>query len=124
MGLLLLVLGIGKKDGMDIGVQHENFDLQIDVKVVSAGTVVFLSGAIMAATAGTLKNKYQGSTIPNYQTIEDEQSEKAAETEKLRVATHEKSLSDFKKCDSIAGNSEEKHSCFYQSFIDLSLIHI
>lgn len=116
IGIMLLVLGIGRSDGVDITSKIKSLDLSFDVKTLSAGTAVFLAGALMSSSAGLLKNEYTLSEIPIYAAAAKPVAvTQIKSSQSLSALKNKINIVGFKTCDKLKEMSS-KQECFFKYY--------
>ncbi|MDH5668829.1 MAG: hypothetical protein OEY86_12530 [Nitrospira sp.] len=104
VGLMLIILGI-QEGGVEGGIDVQG--LKFDFKTGSTGVAMFCIGAIMATVGGVLKNDYQTSEIPKYETVSHVEN----------ISPYSESIDAYKSCKNMKGNFE---TCFAQIFFQIN----
>lgn len=108
VGMMLIILGIKEEGESGAKAAIEANGIKFDFKTGSTGVAMFCVGAIMATIGGVLKNDYQTSEIPNYETV----AHPASSTE------YNKSIEAYKACSTKGENFE---TCFSQVFFQINI---
>ncbi len=107
VGMMLIILGIKEEGESGAEASVEANGIKFDFKTGSTGVAMFCVGAVMATIGGVLKNDYQTSEIPTYESMDISSS----------ASAYEKSINAYHEC-SKQGKSFE--TCFSQVFFQIN----
>ena len=107
VGMMLIILGIKEEGETGAEAHAEAGGIKFDFKTGSTGVAMFCVGAVMATIGGVLKNDYQTSEIPKYESMAISGS---------RIA-YQKSIAAYRSCSKQGKNFEP---CFSQIFFQIN----
>jgi len=107
VGMMLIILGIneGSRSGAEASADIQG--VKFDFKTGSTGVAMFIVGAIMSTVGGVLKNEYQTSEIPKYESM----------SVPGVTAKYEESIKAYKACNAQGKGFE---GCFSQIFFQIN----
>lgn len=108
IGMMLIILGIKEEGTSDTKAAIDAHGIKFDFKTGSTGVAMFCVGAIMATIGGVLKNNYQTSAIPSYETVDQH----------VLPSKYKKSIEAYKACST---KGEDFETCFSQLFFQINV---
>jgi len=105
VGMMLIILGIKEEGVSGAEAKVQAHGINFDFKTGSTGVAMFCVGAIMATIGGVLKNDYQTSEIPKYESVAPVDP------------SYDKSINAYQACSS---QGESFETCFTQIFFQIN----